>query len=198
MLNVELLLNELTAITEQPETHDQGLWFNHLVPLEEDQGYGYAEDDTKPGKVRPSACGSFGCLAGNTAVNAGAELDWYLENVTRKDGKKFAVWAAETILGEDQTYTDCWGDKVTVKKTIAKKAQELLGLTDHQADKLFDGDNDLDRLWRLASQISAGEIDDSKGYYGHYGQALKQREYLESQKAKAAEQEVKPVPFPFV
>lgn len=184
-LNTELLLKELRHLTIFPEQHDQGLWvgFKQEVPedatVDEIMEYRPTNPEANPRPDgRPSACGSFGCLAGNTAIHAGSELDWYLETWDRTtvDGqtKRIAFWTADNILGE--TYRDQYGD--WVKKSIERKAMELFDMTPAQADRLFDGDNSLDTLWERAEQISGGEITSNKDHWhSDYAQALRDRDF---------------------
>jgi len=189
MLNVDRLLEELQFITVNPDKHDQALWAEAVteVPIPEDADPYEVNAARAP---RPSACGSFGCLAGNTAIHEpDVELDWYRQTYRREGGKKVQVWQADNILGEYVTVEDDWdGSKYQEKKSIATKAQELLGLTPFQAGRLFDGDNDLDRLWELADAFSGGEIRASKSEYDRwddhaYAHALKLRDEKEEAKA---------------
>ena len=156
MLNVERLLEELRFITANPDKHDQAVWAQARTeaPAPEE-----ADPWNTPLPPRPSACGSFGCLAGNTAIHEpGVELDWYTESYFFENGKKIQLWQADNILNETVKVEDWCGRDYLEPKSIKIKAQELLGLTPHQAGVLFDGDNTLDDLWELADKFSGGEI----------------------------------------
>lgn len=59
MVNRDALLAEVRHITVFPEEHNQGIWAQKIGP-------------------RPSACGTFACLAGNTVIRAGLRPDWYV------------------------------------------------------------------------------------------------------------------------
>jgi len=173
-LNVALLLEELRFLTINPEQHEQGLWAEARteVPLSpEDSPY-------EVEAPRPSACGSFGCLAGNTLIHKDVELDWYEATYFRENGKKIQVWQADNVLNETVTVKDDWdGTEYEEPKPISTKARELLDLTEQQADRLFDGDNTQERLWELAEQITAGEITGDPNYwYSDYAVALRDRE----------------------
>ena len=158
MLNVDRLLKELQFVTANPDKHYQDVWAQARTEVAVPEGTDPWETDIPA--PRPSACGSFGCLAGNTAVHEpGVELDWYKEDYEIWDGKKIQLWQADQILNETVTVQDwCNGGTFEEKKSIKTKAQELLGLTSHQAELLFDGDNTLDQLWELAERFSGGEI----------------------------------------
>ena len=171
MLNVPRLLEELRFITIHPDRHNQSLWAEAetVVEVPENQPAISVE------APRPSACGSFGCLAGNTAIHEpGVELDWYEQTYYRDGDKKIVAWQADNILNEYITVTDQWdGSEYTEAKTISEKARELLGLTYIQAELLFDGDNNLDQMWELAERFSGAEISASitntwdPNSYGH-------------------------------
>jgi len=178
MLNVSRLLEELRFVTIHPDKHNQELWAKAVTEAQIPEGDAWYEI-TPP---RPSACGSFGCLAGNTAVHEpGVELDWYEAETYRSDGgRSIFVWQADYILNECVTVPDWDGNgKHKEPKSISEKARELLGLTPFQAHRLFDGDNTLDRLWELAEQFSGGEIianPVNRWSQKSYGKALKDAE----------------------
>ena len=185
MLNVERLLEELRFVTIYPDKHNQSVWAEAEtevpLPADADRDVMFVDGVEAP---RPSACGSFGCLAGNTAIHEpGVELDWYEADYYLNDGKKVVAWRADYLLNE--TEASDWLGNGRVPKLIKSKARELLGLTQHQAGLLFDGDNTLDELWRLAEQFSGGEIiadKYDKWLTKSYGYALAEREALEEAK----------------
>lgn len=164
--NVALLRDELRYLTINPDKHNQGLW-----AVAETSG------ETPDYAPRPSACGSFGCLAGNTAIHSGAELDWYKSAVIRRNGQPIVVWQADDILDEYITTEDRDGQQYREQKPIRVKAMELLDLTYCQAEKLFDGDNTQERLWQIAEEITAGEItSDPEDWHSDYAKALRDAE----------------------
>lgn len=142
--NVKLLLEELRHLTIHPEQHDQSCWATATTQVEE--GYG----DVEP--PRPSACGSFGCLAGNAVLHQGIGLYWYQYDRETEDGTVTVAWRANFTVENQKTP---WGQQ---KVSISAKARELLDLTPTQGERLFDGGNSLESLWRIAEQITGGEI----------------------------------------
>lgn len=197
-LNVERLVEELRFVTMNPEKHDQGLWARVETEAEIPAGIEIFEvaDVEVP---RPSACGSFGCLAGNTAIHEpGVELDWYQNEYRRENGKKVQVWQADDILNEYVTRGD-EDDTWTDQKPISVKAAEILDLTPWQAERLFDGDNTLDRLWELADEFTGGEISSNQhnDMYNEwsYGRALHDRDQKIAEDAirAAAEKRANPI-----
>lgn len=178
-LNVSLLREELRYITINPEKHNQGLWAEAETDVELPEGIGlYSNEAYKTEAPRPSACGSFGCLAGNTVIHSGTELDWYQSQTRLRDGRKVVTWQADNVLGETVTVKDWYdGHEYEEPKSISRKAQELFDLTPRQADRLFDGDNTLDTIWAWAEKISGGEITADKGRWGSdYATALREFE----------------------
>lgn len=99
---------------------------------------GYTGDErVYIGRLSPQ-CGTAGCLAGNTVMDAGYDTFMFVE---MSDGRAVAA----TIIDED-------GDEISV----VNKACELLGLTPAQGDALFEGSNNAERIRLLAEDI-AGE-----------------------------------------
>lgn len=149
-VNVEKLLKELRFLTIHPEKWDQSRWAQ-------------AEGEEPP---RVSACGSFGCLAGNTVIHEGRKLDWYSEDVPEynPDGSR-----AQTDDGWTKYVTRWFADRVFTGKTdpvwgepetreIHYQARDDLGLTEHQAEKLFSESNTELDLWDLAQSLTLGQI----------------------------------------
>lgn len=134
MLNVSLLLKELRHVTIHPEQWDQGVWAK-------------ATQEEKP-DPRPSACGSYGCLAGNTVIHSGERLYWEKEGTIFQDGAEVPLWIAAFV----QTAEGHRGESVSYT------AQALFGMTRHQAMRMFAGENTLDQLWEIAGEIAGGEI----------------------------------------
>lgn len=157
MLNVDKLLSELRFLTIHPDKWDQSLWVKYVGPE----------------NPRTSACGSFGCLAGNAVLRENIELAWY-------EIQHFDVNVG-AIRGTNVWYADYTIDH----EHIEEKATELLGLTPHQAERLFDGDNSLDTLWELAESITLGEIDEYD-----YIEARRERDDLRVKTLKDAEENV--------
>jgi len=116
-INVVKIYEELMFIANNPEKWRQGVW---VADVEADNV--------------PSACGTYGCFAGNTVVHSGEKLDW-----ERSGG----TWYTEkTESGEH----------------ISVRARDLLGLTQAQSDLMFAGDNSYRDLWDYAIQFSGGML----------------------------------------
>lgn len=97
-INTELLLRELRHVTIQFEEHDQGLWLQSLG-------------------LRPTACGSTGCLAGNAVLHAGVGLRWYVEGYAFEDPARDAVseayYEVERVNKENDKVTkDSYGYQI--------------------------------------------------------------------------------------
>jgi hypothetical protein len=176
-VNTAKLLAELRHLTIHPEKWDQGLWVKVVQ---------------KERPSRASACGSFGCLAGNTVLHEGFELDWYGEvsRVYERDAEGAIVYEkgqAVSVLDEDgvpKVYTEWLADVVivSIEKTepIEDVAAKELGLNSYQADLLFSGDRTEAELWELAQNITLGEIDD-----WDYQEAREDRDELARENAQA-------------
>lgn len=152
MTDNALLLHELRHATIHPEQHDQGTWAKYLGD-------------------RPSACGTVGCLAGNTVIHQGRELAWEVSHVVFRDtGREYLeteygyqvhagnvddlsrvtkVWTADEVLPEDPGYP---------REQIEDVAAELLGLDSFQAGQMFNGSNTIEDLWTYAIVFSGGYI----------------------------------------
>ena len=131
------LLRQLRKLTVHPDQHDQGVWVKATTE---------GTPETAP---RPSACGSFGCLAGNAVLASGKELYWERQGFgTNAEGKDIVRWIADYVQGP--------GDELG--RSIADEAQALLGLDDDQARMLFSGSNTREDLWHLAIEYTHGEL----------------------------------------
>jgi hypothetical protein len=144
-LNVRELLAQLRHLTIHPEKWNQETWVQEV------------EDGTEE---PPSACDTFGCLAGNTVLASGKELLW--ENYSGR-------WMAYGVKGEG---------------SISDTARVLLGLTHQQASALFSPNNREVDLWRIAREITAGEI-------GQYDYEKAKREFQVAQGLKEYEAQKK-------
>jgi hypothetical protein len=87
-----------------------------------------------------TACGSSYCLAGHAVVLAGHEIDWHSPDLVRM-GMRSSCHA------------------LTDGRYISDAAREELGLDPERAARLFDANNDLGTLWRLASEYTDGEVE---------------------------------------
>lgn len=87
-------------------------------------------------------CGTAFCVAGHAVVMSGRDVAW--EPPLRWGG---AWMAHETTDG----------------RPIMEVAQELLGLGDCAAFRLFRGKNSLEDIWCIAEEITGGEIKATEG-----------------------------------
>jgi hypothetical protein len=156
-INTEKLLTQLRHLTIHPEKHDQSQWAKLVV-----------ENGDTTVKPLPSACGSFGCLAGNTVLADGHELYW--ESAFIGDEGK-AIWSAD-YLNED-------GER---GRFIMSAAKDILGLTEDQAEALFSSGNSRDDLWAYAIEFTEGEIG-----LGSYLTALRDAKAAEVEAERLAE-----------
>lgn len=115
MIDVPRLRKELEYVTAHRAQWLQGTWFHR------------------------TACGTVGCLAGNTALNAG-----YVPVYER--GK---TTTTSVVRLPHEHYV----------RDVADVAAEVLGLDDDQAHELFAATNTLHDLWLRASDFTDGEIE---------------------------------------
>lgn len=85
-------------------------------------------------------CGTAFCFAGHAVVRAGAELAWEVDFVTDDGTFERADFLREPIRG---IYT------------IAGYASHVLGLNGPQSNDLFAGDNTLEDLRRIITEITS-------------------------------------------
>lgn len=78
---------------------------------------------------RGPECGTAYCFAGHAVVLAGLEVDWERENSDE------GFWLVDG-------------------RPIPDVARELLGITPHQAERLFAGGNDLDDLYEIVADLT--------------------------------------------
>lgn len=125
MVNALLLRKELEHITAHPDEWNQSFWI---------------------ARSTRTACGTSGCLAGNTVLHAG----WQVSTTT---GKLVDVrdWPSHTAF-----------DTVTrnhVTRCVKSAARHELGLTPAETRVLFDAANQLIDLWVIAELITNGEVE---------------------------------------
>lgn len=181
-VNTARLLEELRFITIYPEKWDQQLWFVTGNALIEDEL-------TEPPKTPISACGSFGCLAGNTVARDGLELKWYKEAFYNHNDQFAGYrWACHSVFTESEGEFEArraalpaqdrqWVERRSA--SISEQAAEILGLNYTQQDRLFSGENGLDDLWELAYTATGGGISPAD-----YEDAKAQREVQKAKEAK--------------
>lgn len=181
-VNTARLLEELRFITIYPEKWDQQLWFV--------SGKADTEDElTEVPKAPISACGSFGCLAGNTVAREGLDLKWYKESFYSENDRFMGFrWACHSVFTESEEEFEARRaalpaqDRQWVERNsaaISEKAADILGLNYTQQDRLFSGENGLDDLWELAYTATRGGISPED-----YEDAKAQREVQRAKEAK--------------
>lgn len=150
--NVALLRSALEWLTEHPEVHNQGTWFEWRAT-----GSGYTSQpeilDRVKARVaaepvaRPlvdTACGTAGCLFGWAVVIDGrfAKLD---------------LASAGTFADRDYATIRCQHPS-GLGGDWESTGRYVLQLTQANATAISYGDNSIGDLWRIASIITAGEI----------------------------------------
>lgn len=165
-VNVERLLEELRFVTIFPEKWDQSLWFSSGVDATDED-----TDKDAPVSNGVSACGSFGCLAGNTVAREGLDLAWYKASKFDENGNFTGYrWEASRVYVEskeefDKRMADVPEDRRTwlsrATREIPDVAADVLGLNYTQHDRLFSGENSLDDLWETAYIVSGGQISEA-------------------------------------
>ncbi len=156
------LVRELRDITLHPEKHDQATWI---------------EAEKNPELNPISACGTTGCLAGNAVLNSGAKLVW---SAVEKYDDRQGRWVPSGRFKA----ADCVVDGSLM--SVSRRARELFGLSGSEADRMFDPDNSIQRLWELAIDFSEGMVDPSDALAA-FGQALR----LKDNKIDAAKDALK-------
>jgi hypothetical protein len=124
MINVPLLRKELEHITAHRDEWDQGTWLRTTLT---------------------TACGTTGCLAGNTALHTGWQPAT-VNGVVNLDAVPLLMELTHVARGSTIT-------------TVRDAAQVELGLTGWQANMLFSGQNSLLRLWVVAHVLTEGEVE---------------------------------------
>lgn len=114
MVNALLLRKELEYVTVHRDEWQQGTWLR---------------------RSDVTACGTVGCLAGNTVLHHGWTPNWY-----------------EYLITEEVT-------KDGVISEVQAVARDLLDLEPYQAKALFEAGNTLIELWVLANVVSDGEVE---------------------------------------
>lgn len=90
--------------------------------------------------IQSTPCGTVGCLAGNTVMNAGYQPHFDGDRATTQFVRDDAASPAS-------------------ERHVADVAADLLGLDTLQANQLFAATNSLYELWAIASEFTNGEIE---------------------------------------
>lgn len=143
-IDVPLLRKVLEHVTEHPEEWRQAYWITGNLVVDGRTYTGneglrrwYALEDAGM-EDRATWCGTTACLAGHVAVTVLGGVPHFSGGPT--------VTSYVKLDGEVQYVQDV--------------AQKALGLNSDQADRLFSaGNNSLGDLWRIAHDITRGEIE---------------------------------------
>lgn len=148
-INVPELRKQLEFLSSNPEKHNQSVWVgrHHDKQLKVTDLQLTSCDDNSPylpGRiirvVKEEAiwsCGTVGCLAGWTAMSHG----W----------RPINHWEAFMYRGGMVRNADAI-------------AREILGLSGEEANYLFESDNTIQTMWRIANEITNGEIEIPEEY----------------------------------
>lgn len=98
-----------------------------------------------------TACGTVGCLAGNTVINAGYVPVFYGgDNCTTSQVSTHRIRTARDAYDANDA-GELW--------SVRELASELLGLSDEEAEELFNANNSLHDVWSIAARFTGGEIE---------------------------------------
>lgn len=107
--------------------------------------------------LETGACGTVGCLAGNTALNAGyLPVRGYTSFVSRE--RVLPNEHGQLVLVENDDGMITTGDGVLVE-SVRDVAARVLGLTYAESSVLFSGRNSLYDLWYCAAKFTNDEIE---------------------------------------
>lgn len=129
MVNAQRLVDAVNDILEHPEKHKQGSWMEVEPQEAMKNGNGYVWD-----------CGTGYCVAGSVCLAAGDKP--YLSPGATLDERIRYVNYVLTVDGEVEE--------------IYGRAVELLGITHHQSDLLFDANNTPGMIRGIAVRILRG------------------------------------------
>lgn len=133
-LNAPLLRKVLDHIVAHPDEHDQSLWA------------------TRRFDQRGNVCGTRYCFAGHTVVmgmEQGEQLIWHPQTwraVPYQDELQVASSGAVDLNSTDGRI-----------RLIASRAQELLGLTQQESERLFFATNRVDHIARMIEVMELAE-----------------------------------------
>lgn len=135
MANNDRLQGTLDFILTHPNQHEQGIWLDcsHFNPPE--------------GTFEERECGTVGCFAGWAAMLYGPEDGWRQQ------------FATETRWIKNPAEGECILD--TPQYHVADVARAVLGLNGDEQDMLFDGDNTIEMLTDMVTDlIENGALDE--------------------------------------
>lgn len=138
-IKVAALDRVLQFINDHPDKHEQNTWL--AVPLRDKQR-----------EAPQLRCNTVGCVAGWTAILAGYEPYW--NRGMRGDTEMVTPLPGAEPIGLIPLGTD--GDRPVYE--VRSLALTLLGLTDDEADVMFEGGNTIYDMWRIAERITQGAV----------------------------------------
>lgn len=134
-LNVPLLSQVLTHITEHPDQWDQSNW-----------------------GVQFNGCHTAHCVAGWSVSMSGHDILWS-DSVEPCDCAVCATARHRLMAAAGHAPTSvAAASRTTNGEYISTVAKRELGLDDLAASRLFHGANTLDQLWGMAEEFSGGEL----------------------------------------
>jgi hypothetical protein len=136
------------------------------IPKKGDPRLGRHAQDAWGTATRNGVCQTAFCIAGGAVqlsnewvivMQPRSQGDWYTDYVIRRSDipARLQGEVQWDMLWLEETYDSL--DLMPIVRTIDAKAEELLGLTEVQADHLFEGENDATMVVSLAMQFAAEE-----------------------------------------
>jgi hypothetical protein len=165
-LNVELLDKVLERIEAKPDLWNQENW------IKPPEGTGYVTTKTvvvdgKEMQVLPITCDTAFCFAGWAVFLERPDLFWTRGQQVVGSQEDLDWWDKNAPDDVDSDYdsllTAPYKREGVIIADPGAVAARLIGLSYEQANRLFDGDNDLAGLRRRVAQIKAGEPVDRGG-----------------------------------
>lgn len=199
-LNKQLLSDTLQYIRKNRASWNQDFWHVGVGGFLNYRGE--ASDSENPLPPVEEQCGTIACFAGHACALAGAAfkaspglVEDKLIGMIGTDGiygnrrserlevlKGFGITEADVRAIAEKRADAETQDVLTPKgefKSVRNHAQDVLGLTDTQADALFAPSNDFARLCKLVKALLAGK-DIREDTYNTYGVVVGSREYNEA------------------
>lgn len=153
MANAERLQGTLDFILTHPDRHNQAIWFRK----------GSWDNPPDAETFEERTCGSVGCFAGWAAFMYGHEDNW------RQASLGTETWVHQP---KAHTYVDM---TLEHRVHVSDAAREILGLTKDEQLILFDGDNTIDMLVDMVSDLVDNGALDEDGLL-HYQDREQERE----------------------
>jgi hypothetical protein len=145
-IKVAALDRVLQFINDHPDKHEQNTWL----------ATSFQGAQREAPQLR---CNTIGCVAGWTAILAGYEPYW--GNGTYDTELVTPLPNAEPIDDGCTVVDEALGTDTDVARPVydvRSLALTLLGLTDNEADVMFEGHNTIYDMWRIAERITQGAV----------------------------------------